>query len=163
MIGKKIIRQLYTRYSPLVFRRCMFMLKDNDKALDAMQDTFLQIIKRKNKLQNVNLSGYLYKTATNICLNKIKLDKKEFYIMNDNLNEELTYVDKHEKILETKFILDNIFANEKKSTKQIALLYYLDKLTLAQTAKSVGLSVSGVRKRLHKFKKKYDHTGSVIK
>ena len=65
---------LYRQYGPMVLRRCRFILKNEDKALDAMQDVFVRLIERKEKISNV-CSSLLYTMATNVCLNKIRSDK----------------------------------------------------------------------------------------
>ena len=65
---------LYRQYGPMVLRRCRFILKNEEKALDAMQDTFVRLIERKEKITNV-CSSLLYTMATNVCLNKIRSDK----------------------------------------------------------------------------------------
>ena len=49
-------------------------------------------------------------------------------------------------------LIDSIFKSEKISTKEMAVLYYVDGLTYEQVAGEVGLSVSGVRKRLRTLK-----------
>jgi RNA polymerase sigma-70 factor (ECF subfamily) len=45
-------------------------------------------------------------------------------------------------------LLDKLFARHRESSRVIAVLHYLDGLTLEQVAREVGMSVSGVRKRL---------------
>ncbi|HET9451391.1 MAG TPA: sigma factor-like helix-turn-helix DNA-binding protein, partial [Aggregicoccus sp.] len=45
-------------------------------------------------------------------------------------------------------LLSRLFGAEQVSTRTIAVLHLLDGMTLEETAKEVGLSVSGVRKRL---------------
>ena len=65
---------LYRTFGPMVLRRCRFLLKDEEKALDAMQDVFVRIIERKSRLQSVCASLF-YVTATRVCLNKIRADK----------------------------------------------------------------------------------------
>jgi RNA polymerase sigma-70 factor (ECF subfamily) len=45
-------------------------------------------------------------------------------------------------------MLNRLFSGEPESTATIAVLLLLDGLTLEQVASEVGLSVSGVRKRL---------------
>ena len=151
------LEKLYKKYSPLVLRRCFYILKDNEKALDAMQDTFIQILKRKKSIQNVNLSGYLYKTATNICLNILKKQKKQPLLDNEEKYLNIPFTDNHEKIIYANEIINNIFKREKNSTKLIATLRYIDELSLVQTAEIVGLSVSGVRRRLRKLKEKFEN------
>ena len=148
------LEKLYEKYSPLIFRRCHYLLKDKEKALDAMQDTFVQILKRKKNIQNINLSSYLYKAATNICINILKKRNKQKILDDDIKYIEIPFTDKHEKILYANETLDTVFKKEKKSTRLIATLRYIDKLSLAQTAEIIGLSVSGVRKSLKKLKEK---------
>ncbi|MEW5815132.1 MAG: sigma factor-like helix-turn-helix DNA-binding protein [Spirochaetota bacterium] len=50
--------------------------------------------------------------------------------------------------------LDRLFDAEKETTKVIAVLHYIDNFTLEETAEQVGLSVSGVRKRLNTLRNK---------
>ena len=45
-------------------------------------------------------------------------------------------------------MLGQLFAKEQESTQTIAVLHLLDGMTLEEVAAEVGLSVSGVRKRL---------------
>jgi len=47
-----------------------------------------------------------------------------------------------------RLLLGQVFAREKPSTRTIAVLHLVDGFTLQQVAEEVGLSVSGVRKRL---------------
>ena len=49
---------------------------------------------------------------------------------------------------EARGLLAKIFSKEQESTRTIATLHYVDGMTLEETAETVGLSVSGVRKRL---------------
>ncbi len=48
--------------------------------------------------------------------------------------------------------LERLFGAEPESTFTIAVLCYVDRMTLEETAAEVGLSVSGVRKRLRKLR-----------
>jgi RNA polymerase sigma-70 factor (ECF subfamily) len=45
-------------------------------------------------------------------------------------------------------VLEALFAREQVSTRTMATLHYVDGLTLEETASEMGMSVSGVRKRL---------------
>ena len=51
-------------------------------------------------------------------------------------------------------ILDRLFAGQPESTRLIAVLHYVDRLTLEEVASEVGMSVSGVRKRLRSLKER---------
>ncbi|MFP4378575.1 MAG: RNA polymerase sigma factor, partial [Spirochaetales bacterium] len=54
----------------------------------------------------------------------------------------------------TAHFLDRVFAREPESTRTIAVLHYVDGFTLEETAAQIGLSVSGVRKRLRALRKR---------
>jgi DNA-binding NarL/FixJ family response regulator len=49
-------------------------------------------------------------------------------------------------------LLDHIFKREKKSTREIAVMHFVDGMTLKEVADEVGLSVSGVRKRIRELR-----------
>ena len=49
---------------------------------------------------------------------------------------------------ETKNVLAKLFSKEPESSRTMAVLHFVDGMTLEETAREVGLSVSGVRKRL---------------
>ncbi len=51
-------------------------------------------------------------------------------------------------------VLEWIFKREKKSTREIAVMHFVDRMTLKEIAGEVGLSVSGVRKRLRVLREK---------
>ena len=144
---------LYRQYGPMVLRRCRFILKNEEKALDAMQDVFVRLIERKEKISNV-CSSLLYTMATNICLNKIRADKlrsgPEFDVIAEII-EDSSSSEGTDKI-ETTILLDCIFSERDTKDRQIAILHYVDGYTLEETSAKMKMSVSGIRKRLEKLK-----------
>lgn len=146
------IEELYQEYGPMVLRRCRWILKDEDKAFDAMQDVFVQLLKKKNTLRNIHLTSLLYRIATNICLNRIRYDTRHPETKNENLIHNIAAADDFETRVQLKDLLERIFHGQKESTRTIALLHLVDGMTLQEVANEVGLSVSGVRKRLRTLK-----------
>jgi len=147
--------ELYRRFGPMVLRRCRYILKDEEKALDAMQDVFVRILERKDRLTGV-CSSLFYTVATSVCLNKIRSDKIRRGPQIDNLldaiaDNKTTF---HEEVTDTVLLLDNIFTDTKEDTRTMAVLHYVDGLTLEETAVEMKMSVSGVRKRLLGLRKK---------
>lgn len=137
----------------MVLRRCRALLKDEEKALDAMQDVFVRIIESECKIKEV-CSSLFYVTATRICLNKIRSDKlrsgPDFDLISETIADDFSETER-EKI-EAGMILENIFAGRDKKDSLIAVLHFVDGLTLEETAEQVGMSVSGVRKRISELK-----------
>jgi len=147
--------ELYRRFGPMVLRRCRYILKDEEKALDAMQDVFVRILERKDRLNGV-CSSLFYTVATSVCLNKIRSDKIRRGPQIDNLLDAIADNNTafHEEVTDTVLLLDNIFTDTKEDTRTMAVLHYVDGLTLEETAVEMKMSVSGVRKRLSGLRKK---------
>lgn len=148
------VEDLYTRYGPMVLRRCRFLLGDEDLALDAMQDVFVNLLLHSDKIEDRYPSGLLYRIATNVCLNTIRNRKRHPEVTGDEILSYIAdYTNPAETVAATDF-LDFIFRDEKSSTREIAVMLYIDGMTLEQTADLCGLSVSGVRKRMRVLKEK---------
>lgn len=139
----------YQRYGPMVLRRCRALLGDEQKALDAMQDTFVQILRHRDRLDDAAPSSLLYRVATNVCLNRLRARRRRPEDANAPLLERIAAldVDQERRALASR-LLARLFARELPSTRTIAVLHLVDGLTLQEVADTVGLSVSGVRKRL---------------
>ncbi len=142
------IEGLYRKYGPMVLRRCRFLLREEEKALDAMQDVFVNILSASDNLDYRYPSSLLYRIATNVCLNIIRRDKRLPETTGDMILEQIACIGDHQQSVEANELIDSIFKNEKPSTREIAVMLYIDGLTLEQTAEESGLSVSGVRKRM---------------
>ncbi|WP_028974165.1 RNA polymerase sigma factor [Spirochaeta cellobiosiphila] len=147
------VEDLYRKYGPMVHRRCLALLKDEDRALDATQDVFLLLVRKENKLEDKGLSSLLYTMATNVCLNIMRKDKRSLEIYDgDQVVLTVAASDRTEEQVLTKHFLEQLFTEEKSSTQTIAVLHYVDGFTLQETAKMVGMSVSGIQKRLRLLK-----------
>ena len=79
---------LYEEFGPMVLRRCRYLLKDEEKALDAMQDTFVRIFEKRESINSVCCSLF-YTVATRVCLNKIRSDKLRSGPQIDNILYEI--------------------------------------------------------------------------
>jgi RNA polymerase sigma-70 factor (ECF subfamily) len=64
----------------------------------------------------------------------------------------IAFYDESEKKVMMQDILEKIFRKEKPSTREIALMYFVDGMTLREVGDEMGLSVSGVRKRIREFR-----------
>ncbi len=146
--------ELYQKYGPMVLRRCRAILKDEEKALDAMQDVFLRIIENKRNIKSACASLF-YVTATRVCLNKIKADKirsgPDFETISKIMADDFSDIER-EKI-EAAAIIEKIFEKRDQKDSLIATLHFVDGLTLEETAEQIGMSVSGVRKRIRELQK----------
>ena len=146
------VEALYRKYGPMVLRRCRRLLGDEERALDAMQDTFVRVLRHSGRLNDRAPSSLLYCIATNVCLNILRSDRRHPKISGDEILLNVASAEDVEEKAVTRHLLDGIFQRERASTKTMAVLHYVDKMTLEEVASHVGLSVSGVRKRLAALK-----------
>ena len=148
------VETYYRQYGPMVLRRCRFMLREEEQALDAMQDVFVEVLRRENDLVHYAPSSLLYTIATNVCLNRIRKRRRRSETGDDEIIQNIAGNDSTEDQTLTAHFLDRVFRNEPESTRTIAFLHYVDGFTLEETAAQVGLSVSGVRKRLRALRRR---------
>ncbi|MEM9454783.1 MAG: sigma-70 family RNA polymerase sigma factor [Myxococcota bacterium] len=146
------VEAMYRRYGPMVLRRCRQILGDPQQAHDAMQDVFVQIVRRKERLDDRASSSLLYRTATNLCLNRLRSQRRKPSEPAGDTIARLAAAGAEVDRGEARALLRRLFGGEPESTATIAMLHLHDGLTLEQTAREVGMSVSGVRKRLRKLK-----------
>jgi len=142
------VEDLYQRYGPMVVRRCRQLLRDEEQALDAAQDVFVRVLERRDKLKADYPSSLLYRMATNLCLNRIRDKKRRGETADDGIIEKIAHWENTEHRVMARSLLEKLFGLERESTRTMALLHYVDGMTLEQVANEVDMSVSGVRKRL---------------
>ena len=148
LLDRMAFSKLYEAYAPMVYRRCMFLLKDDAEAKDMVQNVFVRLFERSESLDLSQPSSLLWNTATRLCLNRIR-DKKRRGLDCDSSELLLSIAcAEDDDGREAGGILARIFSKEQESTRTIATLHYVDGMTLEETAETVGLSVSGVRKRV---------------
>ena len=153
------VEALYERYGPMVMRRCRQLLKDEDEALDITQDVFVQLLRKQRHLKADYPSSLLYRIATNLSLNRIRDRRRRPETADDEFLQRVADADELEPRLEARALLETLFGKERESTRTMAVLHYRDGMTLEEVAAEVGLSVSGVRKRLRGLRA---HLGELI-
>lgn len=146
------IQALYERYAPMIHRRCKTLLRNDEEAIEAMQDVFVEVCRRRDRLEVASPSSFLYRTATNVCLNRIRSKKRRPQDADTELVERIASAPVAEDRTLINAFLDRVFARELPNTREMAVMHLVDGMTLQEVADEVGLSVSGVRKRLRLLK-----------
>ncbi|MBX2813752.1 MAG: sigma-70 family RNA polymerase sigma factor [Myxococcales bacterium] len=142
------IEATYIRYGPMVLRRCRKLLNNEAHAVEAMQDTFVRLLEHQGRLEDKGLSSLLFRIATNVCLNRLRTQRRKPETREEALLLQVAAVDETEKRTWSQRLLERIFSQVPDSTRLIAVLHLVDGMTHQEVATEVGLSVSGVRKRL---------------
>jgi len=149
------VEAFYRSHGPMVLRRCRRLLRDEAKAVDAMHDVFVEILRRQDSLEVSSPAGLLLTTATHVCLNRLRSERRRPEDAEDEMLFQIAALgndgDAEERSLAGR-ILARLFTGQPQSTRLIAVLHFVDRLSLEEVACEVGMSVSGVRKRLRALK-----------
>jgi RNA polymerase sigma-70 factor, ECF subfamily len=138
----------------MVLRRCRKLLGDDSSARDAMHDVFVQLLTHADRLDGDAPSSLLFRIATNVCLNRIRTRKRRPENGDSDVVVEIAEATDPAARSAARAALDKLFRHEPDDTAVIAVLHLHDKMTLEEVAAEVGMSVSGVRKRLMKLRTK---------
>jgi RNA polymerase sigma-70 factor, ECF subfamily len=144
------VEKLYQTYGPMVLRRCLRLLRDESNAVDALHDVFVEILRRQELLHERAPASLLLRVATHVCLNRLRSERRRPEDRDEAILLAIATSDgaSPESRVGARRTLDSLFEETPESTRVMAVLHYVDRLTLDEVAAEVGLSVSGVRKRL---------------
>jgi RNA polymerase sigma-70 factor, ECF subfamily len=146
------VEALSRRYGPMVLRRCRRLLGDEDDALDACQDVFVRVLEHRSRLDDRYPSSLLYRIATNVCLNRLRDNRRSPVTADAAVLYEIARAGEAGAVSEARLMLARLFGRHPESSRTMAVLHFVDGLTLEEVAAETGMSVSGVRKRLRSLR-----------
>lgn len=152
--------ELYDRYADKVYGKCFSILKDRTLAEDAAQDVFTKIFLRLSSFNGkAKFSTWIYSITYNYCIDIIRKNKKNRYILSVDREDVPEIADNDEisdaELLEIEIthlskILDNISPED----KAILILKYQDGVSIKEISKIVNKSESAVKMQLKRAKAK---------
>lgn len=151
-----LFAELYDRFAPLVYNRCLGFAKSKVEAEDLTHDIFIKLfIKLDSFKGNSKFSTWLYSFTYNFCVNyvqrnsyKNKEEVKDVVIKEDS---ELEVSD--EEILQMKAEkLKKVLATINPKDKIILLLKYQDELSIKEIQEVLGIGQSAVKMRIKRAK-----------
>ena len=119
-----------------------------------MHDVFVQVLSHADTLADQAPSSLLFRIATNVCLNRIRTRRRRPEDGGDAVLAEIAEATDPAARSAARAMLDALFRTEPETTAVIAVLHLVDRMTLEEVADEVGMSVSGVRKRLARLRTK---------
>jgi len=119
-----------------------------------MHDVFVQVLSNADTLDDRAPSSLLFRIATNVCLNRLRTKRRRPEDDGDDVLAEIAEATDPAARSAARAMLDALFRTEPDTTAVIAVLHLVDHMTLEEVAGEVGMSVSGVRKRLARLRTK---------
>ena len=142
------VEDAYVRFGPLVYRRCRALLGSDAQAEEAMHDVFVRLLTHREEWTDRALAGLLFRMATQVSLNRLRTRARRPEDPPGELLRVIAETEDTEGQGTARALLSKLLGREAPSTRVIATLHFVDEMTLEEVARTVGMSVSGVRKRL---------------
>ena len=143
--------EIYSNYSPKIFRICLGYFNDEDLAKDITQETFITVWENLSKFENRSSIGtWIYRIATNKCLRQIQREKSH---LKTKLTTKLKYVEpslEHEEKLSKL----NQYISQLPDLEKLIVTLSLEGVPQENIAEIIGISHTNVRVMFHRIKAK---------
>jgi len=153
--------ELYDRYSNKVYRKCYAMVQNEADAEDLTQSILIKTMLNLSKFRgNSSFSTWLYRITYNACLDHFRLKKKTRKIFTDEVNVDIQEVEQTDGIEEKQNLeielarLREIFELLVDTDRILLIMKYQDKMTVPEISEQLEISVSAVKMRLHRARKR---------
>ncbi len=150
---------LVNKYKDLVFSLALRMVRHREEAEEVAQDVFLKIFRALPKFrQKAKFSTWMYRIAYNECISRLR-KKKNAEISLENLpgGTVRSLEDRAEEGQDEEMraaLLHRALKRLPAADQGLVHLYYFDNLPVEEMAHVTGLSVSNVKIRLFRIRKK---------
>lgn len=156
-----VFEELVDRYQRMFVRKAVSILRNEDDANDAVQETFIRIYTgaKKFKMQDgASFSSWAYTILVNQCYTTYKKRNKHDLISLDFTPELVEVIPDQAGIedLERRFTKDHLLRLLSKLPailRRVTELHFLEGMPQKQVAEQEGISNSVVRSRIHRAKK----------
>lgn len=149
------IAELYERYAHVLLHRCRRILRNEEDAQDAVQETFARVIRNAETFRKQSSPlTWMYTISTNHCLNVIRNRQTRRRKLDDHTADvahALGAVATEREGTEDHARLLSMLEEADEQTRRCVIHTWFDDCTREETARLVGISVPTVRKRLNAF------------
>ena len=151
-------RALFEAYHDRIYRYILRLVKDPAEAEDLTQDTFVRAYRGRDSLRDPEaVRGWLYRIATNACLDHLRRRKRQVSMdgtaVADRLEARISRSPSPLEITErreTSVCVQRCLDFLPDSYRAVILLHEAHLLTATEIAELLGLKVTTVKMRLHR-------------
>ncbi len=150
--------EIYKRYSKKIYGKCISMLRNEAKAMDAAQDIFIKLLLNFAKFkEGSRFSSWLYSITYNYCIDLITKGKRMRYEEVKDYNAIDSGADEisDAELLEIKVNeLEEVLEEVKPDEKALLLMKYQDKMSIKELTDLLETSESAIKMRLKRAREK---------
>jgi RNA polymerase sigma-70 factor (ECF subfamily) len=152
-LSRNDFAKLYELYFPLVHRICYRYTKNRETAEDLAQEVFLKVHGNFSSFAgNCQPSTWLYRVATNHCLDHLRWAKRQSELISD-FSDNKNFQQPPEILPDNRVrrLMSRIMENLDEANRQVVFLRFEVGLTHGEIAEICGVSRVAITKRLAKF------------
>lgn len=143
------IESIFLRWGPMVLRRARAILGNDADAEEAMQDVFLKLYDSLDIFDGRSkVSTWLYRVATNLCLNRLRDEKRRRELRAIHLQENIAVNGPAGQVIARETLLKVPDVDWARA----AVYVYSDGMTQDEAAKLMGVSVRTIGNYLRRLK-----------
>lgn len=144
------VAQLYQRYGPAVYRRCLLLLRNRESAQDATQEIFRKLLRHEERLRDrEDVLPWIYRAATNHCLNERRNARRR---KEEELKDDLPIRDGVEfDSAPGRQLVQRVLERFDAETQAVAVGVFVDGMEHEEIATALGLSSRTVSRKLQRF------------
>jgi len=142
--------ELYRQYGPVVYRRCLRILKEPEAAKDATQEVFMKLVRDMSKLEDrATVLPWIYRVATNYCLNARRnaVRRGDDAAMPDLELADATPADMYPD----RALAQQVLSQFDETTRTVAVGVLVDGMEHEEVAELLGISRRTVARKLERF------------
>jgi RNA polymerase sigma-70 factor (ECF subfamily) len=144
------LSSLYREYGPVIYWRCLKLLRDETAAEDATQETFLRVLRHLERTPDADEAlRWIWRIATNYCLNQLR-DRARDPEPQAELPDRPAGASL-EETLSDRDLVRHVIARMDDKLRAVAWAHYVDGLEQVETARLLGISRRTVANRLATF------------
>jgi RNA polymerase sigma-70 factor (ECF subfamily) len=144
------VARLYREFGPVVYHRCLRLLRDPEAARDATQEVFVKLLRNAERLTEPDDAlPWIYRVATNHCLNQARNERMRRRPAGND--EALALVPAASPELPEGRLAREVLARFDARTQAIAVGVLVDGLEHEELAGALGISRKTVQRTLARF------------
>lgn len=146
-IDRDALAALYRLHGPAVHRRARVILRDDDEARDVMQEVFTRLVAHHAKLRgDVPVLHWLYRVTTNVSLARLRRKRTHPVVVDPDALARLASGSEAQQV--DRMAALAMLGRLRPLAREIAVYYYLDRMTMEEIGAVMGRSRKTVGRQL---------------
>lgn len=144
------VASLYERFGYAVFRRCARIVGGGAAAEDAAQEVFVRVLRYGDGYDGTSALGWLLRIADRACLDRLERERPRAPLHGGGAAR----ADEAAALRpdpEAARLLRELLATLPRILREIAILHYVDEMSLEEIARALGCSTMTVKRRVRKL------------